>query len=105
MSACDRGTGTVKTWVPLTVINDRKLLRGELWTLKAVTLLSSARKREPITTSQAKASLQILQMLKCSIAVCVRFRLCMSMEWMNECVDWLFITQLLKACLSTVCMS
>jgi hypothetical protein len=27
---------------------------------------------------------------------CVRFRLCMSMEWMNECVDWLFITQLLK---------
>jgi hypothetical protein len=27
----------------------------------------------------------------------VRFRLCMSMEWMNECVDWLFITQLLKA--------
>jgi hypothetical protein len=32
----------------------------------------------------------------------VRFRLRMSMEWMNECVDWLFITQLLKACLSTV---
>jgi hypothetical protein len=31
----------------------------------------------------------------------VRFRLCMSMEWMNECVDGLFITQLLKACLST----
>jgi len=27
----------------------------------------------------------------------VRFRLCMSMEWMNECVDGLFITQLLKA--------
>jgi hypothetical protein len=27
----------------------------------------------------------------------VRFRLCMSMEWMNECVDRLFITQLLKA--------
>jgi hypothetical protein len=35
----------------------------------------------------------------------VRFRLCMSMEWMNECVDWLFITQLLKACLSTVRVS
>jgi hypothetical protein len=35
----------------------------------------------------------------------VRFRLCMSMEWMNECVDWLLITQLLKACLSTVCGS
>jgi hypothetical protein len=27
----------------------------------------------------------------------VRFRLCMSMEWKNECVDRLFITQLLKA--------
>jgi hypothetical protein len=27
---------------------------------------------------------------------------CMSVEWMNECVDGLFITQLLKACLSTV---
>jgi hypothetical protein len=23
----------------------------------------------------------------------VRFRLCMSMEWMNECVDWLFIVR------------
>jgi hypothetical protein len=32
----------------------------------------------------------------------VRFRLCMSMEWKNEYVDGLFITQLLKACLSTV---
>jgi hypothetical protein len=29
--------------------------------------------------------------------ITVRFRLCMSMEWMNECVDGLFITQLLKA--------
>jgi hypothetical protein len=29
----------------------------------------------------------------------------MSMEWMNECVDWLFITQLLKACQSTVRVS
>jgi hypothetical protein len=43
--------------------------------------------------------------LKISDILDVRFRLCMSMEWMNECVDGLFITQLLKACLSTVCMS
>jgi hypothetical protein len=26
----------------------------------------------------------------------------MSMKWMNECVDMLFITQLLKACLFIV---
>jgi hypothetical protein len=49
---------------------------------------------QPLQTSQIKGREES-----------VRFRLCMSMEWMNECVDMLFITQLLKACLSTVCMS